>query len=116
MAHGKLIFENERTGQVKVAPVGYSWTTLFWGFFPALFRTDWKNFIIILAVHLGVALVTAGTMNVVVTVVFSFVYNKMMIMDLMNDSGWTLTRYEGTKSMEEAGRELGLQLERLVKV
>ena len=27
---------------MKLAPVGYSWTNLFFGFFVPLFRGDWK--------------------------------------------------------------------------
>lgn len=66
---------NEHTGQFKKVPIGFSWTTLFFGFFPALFRSDWKNFFILF--FLGP--LTLG----VLYIVYCFKYNKIYINDLV---------------------------------
>ena len=72
----EIEFTNEYTGQYKTAPVGFSWTTLFFGCFPAMFRSDWKW----AAIQFGLALVTAG----ISWLVMPFIYNKMHIKDLLN--------------------------------
>ena len=82
MAHRVDLYENKRTGQVRHAPVGFSWTTLFFGFFPALFRGDWKWGII----QFLLAWVTAGLS----LFVFMFIYNDLYIKDLIKE-GYTKT-------------------------
>jgi hypothetical protein len=114
MAHGKLFFENSITGEQKVAPVGFSWTTFFFGVFPALVRLDWKNFAIQLGVHIGIALLTAGTLNLFVSIAFSFIYNKMYVKDLV-ESNWQILRYDGSKSLDAAKVDTGLDLSRFMK-
>ncbi len=37
---------NEKLGEEKNAPMGFSWTTLIFGIWPALFRGDWVGFLI----------------------------------------------------------------------
>lgn len=67
--------KNELTGQYKEAPVGFSWTTFFFGFFPALFRGDWKNFLILFFLSVP----TLGIVNIV----YWFKYNKFYVNDLI---------------------------------
>ena len=74
MAYTKLIFENPNTGHIKEAPAGFSWTVLFFGFFPPLFRGDWKWAVIIFLL----AVLTWGLVNLV----FMFIYNKLYIKGL----------------------------------
>ncbi len=76
MAYNKLFFEHPRTGKVKTAPVGFSWTVALFGFLPPLFRGDWKwAFIQFVA-----WLLTAGLS----ACYFMFAYNKLYIRDLIN--------------------------------
>jgi hypothetical protein len=42
----QLILEHPNSGIIKKAPVGYSFTTLFFPSLPALFRGDMKGFVL----------------------------------------------------------------------
>ena len=75
MAFTSIIFKNPNTGVMKKAPVGFSWTTFFFGFFPALFRGDWKWAVI----QFIIGFITMGLSSFV----FMFIYNKLYIKDLI---------------------------------
>lgn len=68
MAHLLITMKNPNTGVEKKAPIGFSWTTLFFGPFPALFRGDITGGMIILVT----AILTAGLM----AFIWPFLYNK----------------------------------------
>lgn len=72
----EITLTNELTGQYKTAPLGFSWTTFFFGCFPALFRSDWKWALI----QLALSFVTLGLS----WLVMPFIYNKLHIKDLLN--------------------------------
>jgi phosphate/sulfate permease len=55
--------------EIKKAPIGYSWTTLLFGGFPALFRQDWITGILVI---IG-SWFTFG----IVGIIMSFIYNKI---------------------------------------
>ena len=75
MAFATINFENSNSGQMREAPVGFSWTLLFFGFFPPLFRSDWKWAIIMLLV---------GFMTLGLSwCVFPFLYNKIYVKELI---------------------------------
>jgi len=76
----KINMKHSQTGLLKEVPVGFSWTTLFFGFFPALFRDDIKW----CAIWLVVAMITFG----VSVLVFPFFYNKIYARSLL-ESGYT---------------------------
>jgi hypothetical protein len=77
MAYATLTFENPHTGGIKQAPVGFSWTTFFFGIFPALFR----GHVIGAVIQFILAFMTLGLSHFI----FAFIYNKMYIKHLIGE-------------------------------
>jgi len=73
MAYNTIYFENPYNGQLREAPVGFSWTVFFFSCFPPIFRGDWKWFIIMVIL----ALATAGLSGFV----FIFTYTELKYFD-----------------------------------
>jgi hypothetical protein len=103
VAFTSIMFENPHTGGIKEAPVGFSWTTFFFGFFPALFRGDWKWAVI----QLLLALLTFGLSSLV----FMFIYNRLYIKELVG-AGFK-ARSIASGDMDFAEGKLGMKLPRL---
>lgn len=111
MAHGTVTLVNPVTEEIKTVPTGYSWTVLFWGCFPALFRQDWKNFGILAA-----TLLISGMFGIAIIplIIFSFMYNdKMCLKDLLN-TGWKIKGYIGTKSLDHVSSSVGFRLDKFM--
>ena len=97
----KLTMENPNTGIIKTAPVGFSWTTLFFNALPALFRGDMKWF----CIQLLIACCTGGFS----ALIFAFIYNKLYVKKLL-ESGYKVKEVEdGT--LEKAKAMLGINLQ-----
>lgn len=75
MAYATLVMKNPENGLTKQAPVGFSWTSLFFGFFVPLFRGDAKWAL--------VWLVAFFVLPVLSFIIQAFVYNKLYIQELI---------------------------------
>jgi hypothetical protein len=100
MAYTSIMFKNPNTGAIKEAPVGFSWTTLFFGFFPALFRGDWKWGVI----QFIIAMITFGLSGLV----FMFIYNKLYIKDLIGAGFKAESIASG--DMNYVGTKIGMEI------
>lgn len=94
----KITLRHKASGVEKNAFYGFSWTTFFFGFWPALFRGDWVGFFGSLGIHAALAFLTMGIGNIVFGIAMCFVYN-----------GWHARRllvagYEFTGSQDEKDR------------
>jgi len=106
MAYTNVVFENQNTGHIRHAPVGFSWTVLFFSFFPPLFRGDWKWAFIMFVL----SVLTWGVSGLV----FMFIYNKLYIKDLIS-SGFKAKSVKNG-NIDEVSLKIGIKLPRLEAV
>lgn len=83
-----MITLKTESGLSKTVKVGFSWTTFFFGFFPALFRGDLKWAAIMFIASLAAATFTLGFGAWIPGIIFSFLYNKIYIRELI-EKGYT---------------------------
>jgi hypothetical protein len=100
MAYDVITLENPETGVIKKAPVGFSWTTFFFGLFVPLFRGDWK-FVAIMAI---LAMLTFGLSQWI----FAFLYNKWYVEKLASN-GFKVSEIKKGE-IEELSKKLGIKL------
>ena len=99
MAFMNLAMENPNTGAIKEAPIGFSWTTFFFGFFPALLRGHISMAIVMIIL----ALLSFGISGLV----FSFIYNKMYVKNLIGQG----FKARGTEAiLDTASAKLGFNV------
>jgi hypothetical protein len=101
MAYDVLNLKNPKTTEIKAAPVGFSWTVLFFGPWPALFRQDWL-WALIMFVPL---FFTMGITNII----FAFIYNKVHIKNLIMDKGFKVTGCT-SGNLERITADVGIEL------
>lgn len=99
MAHS--IISLEQNGITKAAPIGFSWTTLFFGPIPALLR----GHILMGAILLALAIITAGISSIIA----AFIYNKMYVTYLI-EKGYRFKDVQRGKSKEDIQQLLGIEL------
>lgn len=92
-------------GLIKEVKIGFSWTTLFFGFFPALFRGDLKWAAIMFVSAIAVSLITIGFGGWIISIVFAFIYNKIYIKELI-EKGYLPASEESKAKLQSAGINL----------
>jgi len=103
----KIRLENPRTGETITGFYGFSWTTLFFGAFPSLFRKDFLTFIGVFVVLIILAFATVGIGSTILMIVWAFMYNKYFTVNRIKQ-GFILA---GTHTENElASSRLGLSL------
>ena len=83
MAYDTIILENPSTGQIKEAPIGFSWTMFFFGFIPPMIRGDWKWFGITLGLGVLLALISLGLLGWLPSLIGAFIWNKSYLNGLI---------------------------------
>jgi|TARA_B100001063_G_C16630058_1_gene485322 hypothetical protein len=98
MAFSTLNLKHPEFEVTKEVPVGFSWTILFFGFFPPLFRGDFKWGLIMLIAALFTSFISS--------LIFMFIYNKIYLKSLLEmgytsiDSEEVLTPIEAKLTMK----------------
>ena len=93
-----ILMKHPKTGVVKKGLYGFSWTTLFFGGFPALIRGD---------ILVGVAVMVASLCTMgLAGIIWAFIYNKRYTIKLI-EQGYELSGSEGENTL--ARTKLGIE-------
>jgi hypothetical protein len=85
----RVRLRHPQTGIIKDGFYGFSWTSFFFGGFPALFRGDVGVGLALLAGGVVAGIVSAGLLWFAIGLVWAFVYNKRYAIGLL-ERGYVL--------------------------
>jgi hypothetical protein len=97
----KVVMKHNSSGVLKNGYFGFSWTTLIFGFFPALFRGDFITFIGGFAIVVIIGSVTMGIGALLIGIIWAFMYNKYYTRKLL-ERGYTFNDSEGVNAQAAA--------------
>lgn len=104
----KISLKQKSTGLTKDGFIGFSWTTFFFGMFPALFRGDFITFIGAFVIFVILALATFGVGAWIAMIIWAFMYNKYYTRKLI-EKGYALN--DTPELNAKAAQALGISLE-----
>ena len=96
---------HESSGLMRYGYYGFSWTTLFFGCFPALFRRDFITFLAGFAILVVLALATAGFGPFIAMPIWAFMYNGYYTRRLL-EKGYFF--HDSPSRVQEASAALGV--------
>lgn len=74
----KVKFIDKKKGKIKSSPLGFSWTTFFFGFLAPLFRGDWLGalgvFCVLSVTDYAVSSITVLVIQMIVAVFYNYIY------------------------------------------
>jgi hypothetical protein len=97
----RIAMRHRELGIMKNGYYGFSWTTLFFGFFPALFRGDFITFMGGFIILMMISVLTNGVGWFVVTLVWAFMYNKHYSRKLL-EMGYVFAGSDGDNAQAAA--------------
>ncbi len=100
MAFATVTIEDKKNQIIKEAPVGFSWTVLFFGGLVPLVRGDWGYFFIMLVA----SIVTFGISGII----FAFIYNRIYLQNSLKKD-FKVKSYEGDKKLIESKAQIKLK-------
>lgn len=96
-----VVLRHNDTGVIKTGYFGFSWTTLFFGAFPALFRGDYITFLGAIIIMVVLAIFTLGIGAFVAGLVWAFIYNKYFTTRLL-ERGYVFAQEDATTMQARA--------------
>jgi hypothetical protein len=94
----RIALRQKETGIMKDGFYGFSWTTFFFVFFPALFRGDFITFIGGFVISVIIAFVTYGIGAFFIGLVWAFMYNKFYTRKLL-ERGYVFAGSDGDNAL-----------------
>lgn len=79
----KVKFIDKKNGKIKSSPLGFSWTTFFFGVFAPLFRGDWLGafgvFCVLSVTSYVVSPIATLVIQIVVAVFYNHIYTSRLL-------------------------------------
>ena len=97
----KVVMVNSKKGKAKASPAGFSWTTLIFGFWPALSRGDFLGALVILIINATTSSINP-VLYVLTLVLISIFYNYTYINRKINN-GYELTTDNSKELLKKHG-------------
>ncbi len=105
----RIVLKHKDTGIIKDGYYGFSWTTLFFGFFPPLFRADFLTFIGAFVILVILGGLTFGIGSGIASLIWAFMYNRYYTRRLL-ERGY---QFGGSDSENaKAASKLGVWIDR----
>ena len=103
-----LVYLKHRTSNlIAKSYLGFSWTSLFFGPWPLLFRGQWGFFLIFIAVYIIAGVFTFGIGSVVLAIVWAFYFNKWHMRRLL-ENGYAIDETQSASVIAQAKAQAGV--------